>query len=150
MSRQALLFIVAALGFYNVGTITAHELDIFRNWRRIEHPDEFRRVQTAHWRKLPYWVFTPVALQMIGSIVLIPYHPAGSPILPIWTVPLAQVASLALTGVFWGRWQAKLSRDPRGAQSRWLDKIVGTHWIRTLLINLAGFALLAWVLVLYA
>jgi hypothetical protein len=42
-----------ALAFYNVGTIWAHEVDIFRSWTLVA-PGTFHRVQAAHWRKLPY------------------------------------------------------------------------------------------------
>jgi len=41
-----------------------------------------------------------------------------------------------------GRWQASLSRDPLGPHSHYLDRILATHWIRTLLINSYAFILL--------
>ena len=135
-----------ALAFYNVGTIWAMEVDIFRSWKLVG--TDFHKVQEVHWKKLPYWIFTPVGLALIGSIVLFWYHPVGSPVWAIWGVFLAQALSLTLTAIFWGQWQAKLSKDALGAQSPYLAKILKTHWIRTLLINLYAFILLAWVLVL--
>lgn len=138
------LILNLALGFYNVGTIWAMEVDIFRAWKLVGA--DFHTVQEVHWRKLPYWIFTPVAFALIGSIALIWYHPAGSPTWAIWSVPLAQITSLVLTAILWGPWQAKLSQDPLGARSLYLAKILKTHWIRTLLINVSAFLLLAWVL----
>ena len=55
-----------------------------------------------------------------------------------------QVLSLALTAIFWGPWQAKLSKDPAGSQSVYLNKILKTHWIRTTLVNAYALILLAW------
>lgn len=135
-----------ALGFYNVGTIWAMEVDIFRSWKLVGA--DFRKVQEAHWKKLPYWIFAPVALALIGSIVLFGYHPLGSPAWALWGVFLTQALSLILTAIFWGQWQAKLSKDSLGSGSLYLTKILKTHWIRTLLINAYAFIMLIWVLLL--
>lgn len=134
-----------ALAFYNLGTIWAHEVDIFRSWKRVDQ-DAFHRIQLVHWRKLPYWVLLPVVLALAGSIALIWYHPANSPVWAIWWALGCQVTSHVLTALFWGRWQAKLSKDSRGAESPWLAKVLATHWIRTALINAHAFILLAWAL----
>lgn len=67
-----------ALSFYLGGAIWAIEVDIFRSWKLVNATD-FPKVQLAHWHKLPYWVFTPLALALAGSVTLIWYHPAGSP-----------------------------------------------------------------------
>jgi hypothetical protein len=129
------------LAFYNVGTIWAHEVDIFRTWRLVG-PNDFRRVQAAHWRRLPYWVFVPVGLALAGSIGVLWFHPARMSSLPLWIAVLCQVASLALTGGLWGRWQARLSRDERGSESPYLERILRTHWIRTALVTVCALALL--------
>lgn len=144
MNPLIFLFLNLALGFYNVGTIWAMEVDIFRSWKFVG--SDFHKVQEVHWRKLPYWIFTPVGLALLGSIALIWYHPMGSPNWAIWGVFLCQVVSLVLTAIFWGQWQAKLSKDARGSQSPYLAKILKTHWLRTLLINAYAFILLAWVI----
>ena len=142
-TEKIFLLINLALAFYNVGIIWAHEVDIFRSWKLIE-PSNFHSVQNAHWRKLPYWVFGPVGLAIIGAVLLIPYHPAGSPQWAIWTNLLCQLLSLVLTGLIWGRWQAKLSKDSRGSRSPYLDRILRTHWVRTLLISACALILLVW------
>jgi hypothetical protein len=144
MNPSIFLILNLALGFYNAGTIWAVEIDIFRSWRLVG--TDFHAVQQAHWKLLPYWIFTPVALAFIGSIALIWYHPAGSPTWTAWGVFLCQAFSNVLSAVFWGRWQAKLSQDPLGSQSPYLAKILRTHWIRTLLINANALILLVWVL----
>jgi hypothetical protein len=138
---KAFLLLNVALAFYNVGTIWAHELDIFRSWQLIG--PRFHEVQSAHWKRLPYWVLVPVAAAFAGTLALLWYHPAAS---PRWAIAVAfgcQAASAILTGLFWGRWQAALSRDPLGAQSPLLAMILRTHWVRTALINGSAFALLA-------
>jgi hypothetical protein len=144
MNPLAFLLLNLALGFYNVGTIWAMEIDIFRSWKLVGA--DFHRIQKAHWRKLPYWIFIPVGLSFAGSIALFWYHPVGSPSWTRWGVFLSQSLSLFLTALFWGQWQAKLSKDPLGSQSPYLTKILRTHWVRTLLINLSAFILLVWVL----
>jgi hypothetical protein len=76
--------------------------------------------------------------------LLIVYHPAGSPQWAMWANLLCQVLSLILTALTWGRWQAELSRDNLGSHSPYLDKILRTHWMRTLLVNAAALILLFW------
>jgi hypothetical protein len=141
MTKEIFLALNLALAFYNVGTIWAHEVDIFRTWKLLD-PKTFHTVQTVHWRKLAYWVFIPVGLLLAGGIALLWYHPDN---VPLWQVQLAlgfQLLSHLLTALFWGRWQAKLSQDELGGASPYLKKILRTHWIRTLLISAYGFMLL--------
>lgn len=143
MNTNIFLLLNVALAFYDVGAIWAHEVDIFRSWKLLD-PETFHRVQSLHWRKLPYWVFAPVALTLIGSITLIWYHPPGSPAWVIWGGLACKLGPHILTAALWGPWQAKLSKDDRGAASPYLAKILSTHWIRTLLINVYVLILLAW------
>jgi hypothetical protein len=143
MSRETFLLLNLALAFYNVGTIWAHEVDIFRTWKLVE-PEAFPRIQATHWRKLPYWVFVPVGVGFLGCIGLIWYRPASSPGWAVWGGLGCQLASHTLTAVMWGPWQAKLSQDPLGPESPYLARILATHWIRTLLINAYGVILLIW------
>jgi len=147
MNPKTFLLFNLALGFYNAGTIWAHEIDIFRSWKLLD-PGSFHPVQRVHWRKLPYWVLTPVGVALVGSVALIWYHPAGSPLWGIWGVFLCQMSSVILTAVFWGRWQGRLARDPLGSKSPYLVKILRTHWIRTFLINAYAAILLAWTILL--
>ena len=135
------LLLTLALAFYNVGTIWAHEVDIFRSWRYVG--EDFHRVQAAHWRKLPYWVLAPVALAYATSIALFWYHPAQQPRWGIIGFFCLQTLSAALTALYWGPWQAALSRDPAGSESRYLRSILRTHWLRTALITCSGVVLLA-------
>jgi hypothetical protein len=148
MTSAAFLLLNLVLAFYNVGTIWAHEVDIFRTWKLIDTKD-FPRVQTTHWRKLPYWIFTPVGLALIGGIALVWYHPSSSPVWAIYANLACQILAIVLTAFLWGRWQAKLSKDPLGSQSPYLKKILATHWIRTLLINASALILLAWALQIF-
>jgi hypothetical protein len=140
------LLLNLALAFYNTGTIWAIEVDIFRTWKIAGRP-EFHRIQSTHWKKLPYWIFTPVGLALLGSVAMIWYHPAGSPLWAIYGNLAFQLISHILTAIFWGQWQAKLSKDELGPNSPYLDRILKTHWIRTLLINAYAFTLLAWAII---
>ncbi len=107
-------------------------------------PENFHRVQAVHWKKLPFWVFIPLALAFAGSIALIWYHPTASPTWAIWGNFLCQTASHFLTAFTWGPWKAKLSQDPAGGESPYLGEILRTHWIRTVLIIGYGAILLVW------
>lgn len=147
MTENAFLLVNVAIAFYNVGTIWAHEVDIFRTWKLIGVED-FHTVQTVHWHKLPYWIFAPVAVSLAGGIALTVYHPRGSPVWGIWGNLACQLLSLVLTAFFWGRWQARLSQDSAGPRSTYLARILRTHWIRTLLISASALTLLAWAIVL--
>jgi hypothetical protein len=78
VNPKAFLLLNLALAFYNVGTIWAHEIDIFRSWKFVD-ATRFQEMHYLHWRKLPYWIFTPVGIAFLGGIVLVWYHPANSP-----------------------------------------------------------------------
>lgn len=143
-----LLLANLAIGCYNAGTIWAHEIDTFRTWRLVSAGD-FHRVQQTHWKKLPYWVFAPVALGLAGAVGLVRYHPIGSPAWVVWSPLALQAASMLLTAIFWGPWQAKLSADPSGPTSPYLAKILRTHWVRTALINLNAAVLLVWAILVF-
>src|SRR5438876_7626704 len=105
MNAKTFLLLNLALAFYNVGTIWAHEVDIFPAWKLLDR-SSFRQVQSAHWRRLPYWIFTPVGFALVGGVMLIWYRPAHSPFWAILGAVLCQALSLVLTAIFWGRWQA--------------------------------------------
>jgi hypothetical protein len=94
------LLLNVALAFYLAGAIWAIEVDIFRSWRFIRAND-FRTVQAVHWRKLPYWIFAPLGLALIGSIALIGYHPAAAPAWARWGNLVCQLASHLLTAILW-------------------------------------------------
>lgn len=149
MNPRAFLLLNLALAFYLVGAIWAMEVDIFRSWKLVD-PKDFPTVQSVHWHKLPYWVFAPLVLALIGSVVLIRFHPAGSPVWAVWGNLACQLTSHFLTTIMWGPWQGKLAKDKLGSASPYLAKILATHWIRTLLINAYGFILLAWAIQIFS
>ena len=142
----ALLLIDLLIGGYNLGTIWAHEVDIFRSWRLTGQ--QFQQVQQAHWKKLSYWVLAPVALGLILSVALLWLTPVGSPVWGPWGSFGTQIVSGALTAATWGRWQAKLARDPRGPRSPYLQRILATHWIRTALYSANAIIILLWAIVI--
>jgi hypothetical protein len=107
-------------------------------WKLIGRA-QFHEVQTAHFRKIPYWIFGPVGLALLGNIALLWYRPAGSPRWCVWAALVFQLLSIVLTAAFWGRWQGRPAQDERGPESPYLAKILRTHWLRTALIN--GYAL---------
>ncbi|HXS36065.1 MAG TPA: hypothetical protein VN721_05155 [Flavipsychrobacter sp.] len=141
MSKETFLVVNLALAFYNAGTIWAHEVDIFRSWKLLDQ-QSFHLVQQTHWKKLPYWIFIPVGFSFAGAIALFWYHPDKIPVSEIWIAFSFQFLSHLLTAIFWGRWQAKLSKDKLGSESPWLAKILKTHWLRTALINAYAIMLL--------
>jgi hypothetical protein len=147
--RTLLLLLVVAVSFYNVGTIWAMEVDIFRTWKLVG-VKEFHTIQNVHWKKLRFWIFPQVGLAMLGSIVLNWYHPAGSPNWAIWGNIICQALFWILTVVFWGPWQAHLSQDPAGPHSSYLAKILQTHWVRTALVTAASLTVLLWTIQLFA
>jgi hypothetical protein len=128
MNPNLFLLLNLALAFYLVGAIWAHEIDIFRSWKFISAQD-FPTFQSVHAHKLPYWIFVPLGLALIGSFVLIWHHPPTSPRWATWGSLACQLVSHVLTAIFWGPWQAKLSKDQRGPASPYLEKILATHWV---------------------
>jgi hypothetical protein len=111
MSVMAFLLLNMALAFYNVGTIWAHEVDIFRSWKLVA-PSDFHRIQRVHWHKLPYWVFLSVALALAGSIALVWFRPPGLPSWAVWIALTCQLASAALTRSRASKWTTGPLREP--------------------------------------
>lgn len=68
MKGKLFLLLNLALSFYLVGAIWAVEVDIFRSWKVID-PKDF-----------------PLALALMGSVMLIWYHPGNSPSWAIWEI----------------------------------------------------------------
>ena len=150
MTDTSKVFLLAnvVLSFYLAGAIWAHEVDIFRSWKLVD-PKDFHAVQRIHWKKLPYWVLAPFGLALFGSLALIWFHPAGSPGWGIFGNLGCQVSAILLTAMLWGRWQAKLSRDPAGPQSIYLARILKTHWVRTALVNGYALIMFAWAIAVF-
>jgi len=65
-----------------------------------------------------------VSLALLCSCGIIRWAPPRG---RFWGNLTCQLLSHALTATMWGRWQARLSTDPLGAQSPYLDKILRTH-----------------------
>jgi hypothetical protein len=65
-SPASLLLLNVSLAFENVGTVWAHEVDIFRSWRLVD-PAAFHRVQRAL-TEAAVLVFVPVTLRLAGSV----------------------------------------------------------------------------------
>jgi hypothetical protein len=86
----------------------------------------------------------PVGLSLLGSIVLILYHPGNSPLWGVAGVVLCQAISIVLTAGYCGRWQARLVQDPASPDSPCLAKILNTHWVWTVLVNANALILLLW------
>jgi hypothetical protein len=105
LDPPAFLLLNLSLAFYNAGTIWAHEIDIFRSWKLVDAAS-FHTIQSAHWHKLPYWIFVPIGLALLGGILLIWYHPANTPSWAIYGALICQMLALILTALLWGRWQA--------------------------------------------
>ena len=53
MTKETFFLINLSLAFYNVGTIWAHKIDIFRTWKFLD-PKTFKTVQSVHWNKLTF------------------------------------------------------------------------------------------------
>src|SRR5262245_19707461 len=66
------------------------------DWRLVPAAS-FHAVQTIHWHKLPYWVFLPVGLTLLGSTVLVWYHPPLVPRLALVGNAVCQLLSVVLT-----------------------------------------------------
>src|SRR6516165_6221578 len=111
MTPNVFLLLNLVLAFYNAGTIWAHEVDIFRTWRLV-NPEDFPKVQTAHWRKLPYWIFTPVGLALCGGVALVWYHPSSSPVWAIWANLTCQVLAIVLTAIFFWSMASQAVQGP--------------------------------------
>jgi len=103
-------------------------------------------VQRLHWRKLPYWVLTPVGFSLLGSIVLIWYHPSASPLWGIAGQFCARGSRSSSQLAIGAGGRARLAQDPAGPDSPSLAKILNTDWVRTLLVSSNALILLFWAL----
>jgi len=96
------------------------------NWLMPEH----FCCTAHHWRKLPYWVFIPVDYPLQAQSLYFRYHPDKNCDLGSMG-RFATHFSHTFLLLFPGRHgRARLSKDPLGARSPYLKKILRTHWIR--------------------
>lgn len=145
MNSYTFLILNLVLAFYNIGIIWTMELDVFRSWRTLDE-NSFYSARGTHWKWLPYFVFIPVGLALIGSIGLLWFHPNNSPLWMIWSSFSCQVLAHILTFLFWGRWQAQIYFKKLKPTDPVIEKLIKTHWIRTALMTIFGFILLSWIL----
>ena len=83
MDPRTLILVNLCLAFYNVGTIWANEVDIFRSWKLLDN-DTFQKVHLVHWHKIPFWIFIPYGIFLAASVGLVWYHPPGAAKWAIW------------------------------------------------------------------
>lgn len=140
-----ILLITFALSFYGLGLIWAIETLIFPGWALLPDLPTFEKVRGAHWKIIPYLVFIPIGLLFVLTIALLWYMP----LLPIILAFFFQLFSHILTGLTFGRWQARIAIEHQGPNSPFLKKILATHWIRTTLVTLNAAALLWAVLIVF-
>lgn len=144
-ARLIFLEVLLGIAWYNVAAIWLMEVEIFRSWQLMDKAS-FQRVRAAHWRKLPGLVFVPLGITFVGVVLLIWFHPIGTPGWMIWTGLGLQLAAWVLTAMFWGRWQARITYEDIEPSDPLVSRLINTHWVRTLLVTLYGI-LLFWMTV---
>jgi hypothetical protein len=76
MTSSGFLLLNPALAFSQPGNHWAHQVN--SSWWLV-NPKDFHNVQRGHWRRLPYWIFLPTGLAVVGLVILIGYYPARMP-----------------------------------------------------------------------
>lgn len=138
--RKIFLLLVLVTSFYNIGVIWLMEVEIFPSWKLMDF-ESYKIVRGAHWKNLPFAVFIPAAITLVGSIGLLKFHPYKTPSWTLWIGFAIQLLTYILTGFMWGRWQAELTFGELGPDSDVLNKLLSTHWIRTMLLTGYGLVM---------
>ena len=79
-----------------------------------------------HWDAWPLMIFVTVGASLVGAIVLLRYHPEGTPRPPLWTVLGLHLAAHMLTVAMWGRCQALITFQHLGSQDALVERLVAT------------------------
>jgi hypothetical protein len=141
MNSNVLLLVVLVLSFYGAGLIWSVQLIVFRSWQLLGNADELHKVQADYWRKLPWFVFAPVGILFILTIVLLRQPPPFTPEALVWASFWLQLLSHSMTVLMWARWERRIIVERHPPDSLLLARLVATHWIRTALITLNALAL---------
>ena len=143
MSKQQwVLTITFAASWYNVGTIWMTHV-AWRLWTHVA-PADFDTYHRAWWAMIKPIIFPVAAVAFAGSIGLVWWRPEGVNGTAVWLNLVLQVATYALTAVFWGRWQARIhyARLPDGLLDALYSRAINTHWIRAAIITANGLIVL--------
>ncbi len=133
-----LLLCTMALAWYHVGFVWLVQVVAWPLFAYVG-PAEFNAYHWAWWRGIRYILFIPSGLSFVGSVLLLFFHP---PQVPLWILAAGlalYVLMYALTAVWFGPQQAKLS-DTKSPQ---FALIIKTHWARTALVSAYGLSLFA-------
>lgn len=136
--RDWLLLCTTVLAWYHVGFVWLVQVVAWPLFAYVG-PNEFNKYHWAWWRGIRYILFIPSGLTFIGAILLLFFRPAN---VPLWLLAAAlfmYVLMYALTTVWFGPQQAKLT-DPKSPR---FSLIINTHWIRTALVSGFGLCLFA-------
>ncbi len=136
------LWAVLALSLYGIGLIWSVQLVIFPSWRMLSDANQLYYIRRDYWKKLPFFVFIPIGILFLLTIVLLLDHPLSTPIALLWIALAAQVLIDGLTGLTWARWERQIAQEHLPPSHPLLARLVYTHWIRTALITINGAAIL--------
>ncbi len=133
---NAEMWAVLILSLYGVGLIWSVQLIIFPSWRMLADADQLYRIRLDYWRKLPYLVFIPIGILFIMTILLVIIHPPSAPPGLLWAALIVQLIINILTGLTWARWERRISMERLTPGDPLLERLVKTHWLRTLLVTM--------------
>ena len=133
--------VTLATSWYNVGTIWMVQVS-WRLFARVGRA-EFPAYHRAWWfglRGIQPVVFPSAILTVLGSIAQLRWRPRGVPAAMVWLCLTIQALVYALTGMWWGRWQADLDQvwQEDGTLNPLYRRILTTHWLRVALITAAA------------
>lgn len=143
--ERYLVLITTAISLYNVGIIWLMQRHIFPGFEFIGK-EEWPEYHEHHWQRIRYVVLLPAVLAFGGSALLLKVRPSN---IPRWMTRTGfglQTTAFGLTAVLWG---PMLSRFRRGNSTERVQRLVRTHWIRTLLVTAFGI-LMFWMTAIQA
>ncbi|MDQ2828338.1 MAG: hypothetical protein M3Y74_04730 [Chloroflexota bacterium] len=133
--------VTLATSCYNVGTIWMVQVSwrLFARVGRAEFP-AYHRAWWFGWRGIQPVVFPAAILTVLGSLAQLRWRPSRVPARAVWVSITLQALVYALTGAWWGRWQARLDQAlaEDGSPTPLYRRLVTTHWLRVALLTAAA------------
>ena len=133
--------VTLATSCYNVGTIWMVQVSwrLFAHVGRREFPD-YHRAWWFGWRGIQPVVFPAAIVAVLGSLAQLKWRPSRVPARAVWLNIAVQALVYALTGAWWGRWQAHLDQAVAedGSLTPLYRRLLSTHWLRVALLSAAA------------
>lgn len=136
----ALLAVTTMAGVVGAAQVWMVQVLCYRLWPRVGR-EGFYAYHLAWWHSIWTSIFIPAGVVIVGCILLLRWHPAGTRWL--WAGFGLQVLLGASTGAWWGPLMARLATQAEGLLADRYALLMTTHWVRVGIVTAYALVMMA-------